>query len=95
MNEIGKTELVKLLQEQLPATRGDDGSGVTMLAHARRCVFGDPEPDSNAADLAILNGMAAARVLVDADRAERDRKGGPVMARTEWTAETRPPSMAG
>ena len=100
MNEIGKTELVKLLQEQLPATRGDDGSGVTMLAHARRCVFGDPppEPDSNAAALAILNGMAAAlpdveaaaRVLVDADRAERDRKGGPVTARTDWTAETGP-----
>ena len=100
MDEIGKTGLVKLLQEQLPATRGNDGSGVTMLAYAGRYVFGDtlPEPASNAAALATLDRMAAAlpdveaagQVLVDEDRAERDRKGGPVTARTDWTAEPGP-----
>ena len=100
MNETGKTKLGKLLKKQLPETRGDDGSGVTMLAYARRCVFGDtpPEPASNAAALATLDRMAAAlpdveaagQVLVDEDRAERDRKGGPVTARTDWTAEPGP-----
>ena len=100
MNETGKTELGKLLKEQLPATRGDDGAGVTMLAHAGRCVRGDsPQaPNSNAAGLAILDRMAAAmpdveaaaRVWVDADRAERDRTDGPVTARTDWTAEPGP-----
>ena len=100
MNEIGKTALVRLLREQLPATRNNDGAGVTMLAHARRCVFGDPppEPDSTQAALATLNRMAAAlpdveaagQVLVDADLAERNRKGGPVTARTDWTAEPGP-----
>ena len=100
MNEIGKTELVKLLEDQLPFTRGDDGSGVTMLARSRRCVFGDspPEPTRNEAALATLDRMAAAlpdveaagQVLEDEDRAERNRKGGPVTARTDWTAETGP-----
>ena len=33
---------------------------------------------------------AAWRFLVDADRAERDRKVGPVTARTDWTAEPGP-----
>ena len=100
MNEIGKTALVKLLREQLPATRNNDVAGVTMLAQAGRCVFGDPppEPDSNQAALATLDRMAealpdvdaAARVLVDANRAERDRKSGPVTARTDWTADPGP-----
>ena len=71
MNEIGKTELVKLLQDQLPATRGNDGAGVTMLAHAGRCVLGNPtpEPDSNQAGLDTLDRMAAA--LPDVDAAAR------------------------
>ena len=100
MNEIGKTALVTLLREQLHATRNNDGAGVTMLAQAGRCVFGDPppEPDSNQAALATLDRMAealpdvdaAARVLVDANRAERDRKSGPVTARTDWTADPGP-----
>ena len=100
MNEIGKTALVTLLREQLPATRNNDVAGVTMLAQAGRCVFGDPppEPDSNQAALATLDRMAealpdvdaAARVLVDANRAERDRKSGPVTARTDWTADPGP-----
>ena len=29
-------------------------------------------------------------MLLDVDRAERDRKGGPVMTRTDWTAEPGP-----
>ena len=71
-----------------------------MLALAGRCVFGDPppEPDSNQAALATLDRMAealpdveaAGQVLVDANRAERDRKSGPVTARTDWTADPGP-----
>ena len=100
MNEIGKTELVKLLQDQLPATRGDEGEGVHMLSHAERCIWGDPppDPDSNRAALATLDRMAAAlpdveaaaAVLVNAAQADRDRKGGPVTARTDWTDEPSP-----
>ena len=68
MNEKDKPELMKLLEEQLPATRGDKDAGVTMLAHAGRCVFGDspPEPDDNAAALATLDRMAAALPDVEA-----------------------------
>ena len=98
MNEIGKTELVRLLQDSYPQPAAIRTRGVDMLSHAGRCVFGDspPEPDSNQAALALLDKMAAAlpmdveaagRVLVDADRAERDRKGGPVTSRTEWTGK--------
>ena len=94
MNEIGKTELVKLLQDQLPATRGNDGAGVTMLAHAGRCVLGNstPEPDSNQAGLDTLDRMAAAlpdvdaaaRLLVDALRLPVVRCSG------EWRDEPDP-----
>ena len=71
MNEIGKAELMKLLQEQLPTTRDTDGAGVGMLAYAGRCVSGEPlpEPDNNQADqaaLATLDRMAAALPDVEA-----------------------------
>ena len=91
MNETGKTELGKLLKEQLPATRGDDGSGVTMLAHAGRCVFGDPppEPASNAAALATLDRMAAA--LPDVEAAGQ----GPTAAVPGGGIAGAPPSTVG
>ena len=51
-----------LLTRILPATRADEDTGAHLLNLAHRYIYGDPppEPDSNEAALVTLDGMAAA-----------------------------------
>ena len=95
MNELNKLlEAYRLAAEN--AVNDDGKERVKREGEIRALIIGgdeaapDPWPDTVRKASEAPDMDAAWRVLVDANRAEGDRKSGPVTARTDWTAEPGP-----